>query len=307
MDRAERLLNLVAELRWAERPLPRDELRERVYGDPPDDDAFRRSFERDKEALRAIGVPISVHPIDPYDPTAGEGYRVLKADYELPDPGLEPDELAALHLAASAVRFEDASAGEALRKLGGLAGRGAEAEVVSLPGAEHLSDLFTATAERRTVTFTYKKAPRTVDPWRIAFRGGRWYVTGYDRDRGGRRSFRLDRFESAPEAGPPKAFEAPQGADLVAPKPWEMGEEEPVVAEVLVDASQARFAVQEAGEEAVVDRRADGSVVLQLRVTARSQLRSFVFGFLDHAEVLGPPELRAEIVDSLEALCAGRH
>ena len=57
------------------------------------------------------------------------------------------------------------------------------------------------------------------------------------------------------------------------------------------------------GPEGVEERRPDGSVVLAVHVTNRSAFRSFVLGFLDHAEVVGPPELRAELVDWLEALC----
>lgn len=306
MDRLERMINLIAELKWAERPLSREVLRERVYEDAPDDAAFRRAFERDKEALRDIGVPIRVMLIDPADPTAGEGYRIFKADYELPDPGLDPDELAAVHLATSAVRFEDASAGEALRKLGGVPASATESDgLVSLPGSEHLSVLFGAAAERRTITFSYRSDLRTVDPWRVAFRNGRWYVIGFDHDRGSRRSFRLDRFSSAPTAGAPQAFEAPRGVNLDAPKPWEMGEDDAVATQVLVDADQARFAIQQAGEAAVVERRSDGAVVLELQVASRSAFRSFLFGFLDHAEVLSPPELRDHVVAFLAAMCEG--
>jgi predicted DNA-binding transcriptional regulator YafY len=47
---------------------------------------------------------------------------------------------------------------------------------------------------------------------------------------------------------------------------------------------------------------ADGTTYLKLRVTNRAALRSFVLGFLDHAEVLGPPEVRDEIVEWLCAL-----
>jgi proteasome accessory factor B len=86
---------------------------------------------------------------------------------------------------------------------------------------------------------------------------------------------------------------------------WEMGEEEPVVARLLVDADQAGWAIGFVGADAIEERRADGSVVLAMPVTNRPAFRSFVLGFLDHAEVLGPPDLRAEMVDWLEAQCSG--
>jgi predicted DNA-binding transcriptional regulator YafY len=45
-------------------------------------------------------------------------------------------------------------------------------------------------------------------------------------------------------------------------------------------------------------------VVLTVGVTNRDAFRSFVLGFLDHAEVLGPPELVADVTGWLSALAA---
>ena len=306
MNRLERLINLVAALLDAERPLSREELRHRVPGYADDDAAFRRAFERDKETLRTMGIPIQVEVVDPAHPEDGSGYRIPKEDYYLRDPELEPDELAALHLAATTVRLEGAAGTEALWKLGG-APEGDQPQlpaVAALPGSEHLAVLFGAVAERRTVTFEYRGEERRVDPYRLAFRNGRWLLAGFDRDRGAERSFRLERMASAPVAGDAGAFERPEGAGGPPPPPWEMGDEEPVTAELLVDADQAHWAITEVGERAEVDRRDDGSVVLRLRVTNRAAFRTFALGFLDHAEVTGPPELRNDIIGWLEAIAA---
>lgn len=62
------------------------------------------------------------------------------------------------------------------------------------------------------------------------------------------------------------------------------------------------MAVAEAGSESVVEQRPDGSVVLEMAVTNLDGFRSFVLGFLEHAEVLAPDELRADIVEWLETL-----
>jgi proteasome accessory factor B len=43
-------------------------------------------------------------------------------------------------------------------------------------------------------------------------------------------------------------------------------------------------------------------VVLVFGVTNRDAFRGFVLDFLDHAEVLGPPELRADLVGWLESV-----
>jgi predicted DNA-binding transcriptional regulator YafY len=83
-------------------------------------------------------------------------------------------------------------------------------------------------------------------------------------------------------------------------EPWRLGEGAETRARVLVDAAQAPWIVQHLGPGAVVDERPDGSVVVAMTVTNRDNFRSFVLTFLDHAEVLSPPDLRAEIVAWLE-------
>src|SRR5205807_225020 len=124
-----------------------------------------------------------------------------------------------------------------------------------------------------------------------------------DHGRDGERNFRLDRLDSeiVPDesAGP---FEIPAAPKAPA-VPWQMGDDEPVSARLLVDADHAGWAVGQVGVDAVESRTDDGSVLLAVTVTNRSAFRSFVLGFLDHAEVLDPAELRAELIAWLEQLC----
>ena len=56
------------------------------------------------------------------------------------------------------------------------------------------------------------------------------------------------------------------------------------------------------GDDVAVAWEDDGSVVLELAVRRYDGFFSFVFGFLDDAEVLGPPSLRDELVARLEAM-----
>jgi len=304
VHRLERLINLVAALLHAERPLTAEELRNRLPGYAEDHGAFRRAFERDKEALRDLGVPVVLEPVDAAAQPGVMGYRIPKEAYYLQDPGLAPDELAALHLAASAVRLEGASGVEALWKLGGeVAEHGPAPAVAALPGAAHLAPVFAAISARRRVRFAYRGRPRRVDPWRLSFRNGHWYLAGYDHDADEERMFRLDRIESDVEVTEePGAFERPAHVGAQAP-PWEMGGDDALTARLLVDAGQAGWAASHVGPDAVEEWRPDGSIVLAVRVTNREAFRSFVLGFLDHAEILSPAELRAEMVEWLESLC----
>ena len=77
---------------------------------------------------------------------------------------------------------------------------------------------------------------------------------------------------------------------------WELGAEPPVRARVRIDGPQASWAVQHVGPDHVVEEDADGSVVVELPVTNRAAFRSFVLSFLEHAEILEPPELRDDLV-----------
>ncbi len=312
MNRLERLINLLAALIDTERPLSREEIKERITGYPEKDASFRRQFERDKESLRVMGVPISVDAISMSEPHLGTGYRVHRADYELPDPGLEPEETAALHLAASSVRFLDDGARAAVLKLGGVTGGGADLPdpEMEVAGGAYLEDLFAAIHSSCRVTFDYasgnqKAEARQVIPSRLAFRNGNWYLSAWDENRAAERVFRVDRISGEMTIGdktslPPEAATARPSALPAAA--WELGEGEPVEARVWVDESQAELAGRLAGSGVGIEPNDDGSAVLTFAVTNPAGFRNFVLGFLDHAEVLSPPALRQDMVDWLEGI-----
>lgn len=317
MNRLERLLNLVAALLDAGRPLSRAEIHQRVPGYGSGESA-RRAFERDKGTLRSMGIPLVVERVDGDGGEPVEGYRIPREQYQLGDPGLAPDELAALNLAASTVRLGATGpqsdpgplgeAGVAIWKLGGATGGNRpEPPTTALPGSEHLPVLFAALGERRTVRFGYRGEERAVDPYRLFFAGGHWYLTGHDHRRGQDRNFRLDRMESPPRPGEAGGFSpSPRPRAGPVPAPWRMGDEEEVEALLLVDADQAEWAMAKIGPDAVRERRRDGSVVFALAVTNREAFRSFALGFLHHAEVLAPAELRADMVRWLGRLAGAQ-
>lgn len=302
-ERLERLVNLTATLLDTRRPLSLDELAERLEPSYPKElAARRRAFERDKETLRELGVPIVTQVIEG---TGGEvGYRIPADEYYLPDPGLTPEERAALHVAVSAVRFEGGDAREGLRKLGGLEGAGIAgvAPFAELTPTPMLGDLFDAVARRRRIEFDYRGEPRHLEPYGVVHRFGHWYVVGQDRDRDAPRAFRVDRIEGAPTLSDPDAFPSPgvvDPAQYLRDDPLAYGDSQAIEAKVLVDPSHAALVVGDLGEEAVVERHDDGSVVVALSVVNREAFRSWVLELLEHAEVLEPPELRTELVDWL--------
>lgn len=305
VSKLERLLNLTAILLDTPVPLTADEIRRRVDGYPDSDVAFHRTFERDKDDLRDLGVPLSVERSRQHDV---DGYRIPPEQYYLPDPGLDPEELAALRLASLAVRLDGLADREALWKLGGLAEAALDVpQVATLPADDRLGPLFGAITQRQRVRFTYRDEERLVDPHRLDFRRGRWYLTGHDHARSDRRNYRVDRIEGdvviEDEAGSFETTGANPGLRLEA---WRFGDDEPVVAEVLVDAERAVWARRQLGDDTVAEQRADGSLVFRVPVVNREAFRSVVLELLEHAEVLRPPELRQDVISWLQDLVDAR-
>ena len=300
-DRLERLLNLTAALLDASVPLSIDDVHQRVPGYPVDGgETFRRAFERDKDSLRHMGIPVRTEDIPGSDPPV-PGYRIRREEYALADPGLEPDELAALNLAVATVQVDGFSSGDAIRKLGG-ASEPTEAPAVALPSMPNLGPLFAAAAAGAVVEFRHNDKDRVVDPYRLTFQRGRWYLDGRDHTSQEPRSYRLDRIEGSVTVGPPNGFERKPLTGRGMLPPWEMGVEPPMAALVRVDTDQAPFACDTVGREHVATQHDDGSVDIMLTVSNRDAFRSFVLGFLDHAEVLSPPELRDDMIQWLQEL-----
>lgn len=305
-SRVERVLNLLALLLDTRRALTREEIVHDVAGYPAQITAYRRAFERDKETLRGMGVPLTTEPIGDGSEL---GYRVRPDDYYLPDLGLDAEEAAALRVAVSAVSLGSHAGEGALLKLGGLADE-AVAPIASLPIAPALATLFEAFRTRAVVRFTHRDRLRTVEPWGLTSKRGHWYLVGFDRDRDALRAFRADRIEGDVELGEPDAFETPPGFrpdDHVESRAWLLGDNPAVTVRVRVDMDHLDTMLSELGTDAVVedDDGDDRSAVVEVAVTNPAAFRTFVLGFLEHAEVLEPPAMRADIVTWLERVAAG--
>lgn len=223
--KTERLLSLVVCLLSSERYLTATQIRAAVPGYPESFDAFKRMFERDKEELRELGIPLDMGTA-----TADEevGYRIPRQAYMLPEIRLEPDEAAVLAVAAR-VWHRAELAGAAAGALLKLRAAGVEADETQQPGIEprlHAGEaafapLWEAVRDRRPVRFRYRAAGRSegqereLEPWGVVNRRGRWYVAGHDRGRQAVRAFRLSRIEGKVDfSGPPGSVTVPVDADV---------------------------------------------------------------------------------------------
>ena len=133
----------------------------------PASDAFEKMFERDKEELRSLGVPIEVGQMDAYFDDE-PGYRVQADLLALPDISLTADEVAVVGLATKVWQHAKLARAttEAVRKLTAL---GADLDVSALDiveprlnADEPSFDVFLeATQERQAVTFGYRRPGQT--------------------------------------------------------------------------------------------------------------------------------------------------
>lgn len=220
--KTERILNLTICLLSARRYLSREQIRDTVEGySGLSDAAFERTFERDKDDLRAMGVPVETGTNSVlFDDEIG--YRIRRSDFELPPVEFNAAEAAVLLLAGQS--WQQASmAASTQRALAKLQAGGLQPDPAASPalvGALSASEpafepLWRAVLSRSRVRFTYRGgAVRTLDPWTITSAKGRWYVTGFDQDRQEPRIFRLSRISDTPRvvAGP-AAFEVPADVD----------------------------------------------------------------------------------------------
>jgi predicted DNA-binding transcriptional regulator YafY len=296
----ERILNLLAFLLTAGRPVTADEIRMTVSGyDQTSDAAWRRMFERDKDLLRQLGIPLELHPTDAWE--VEHGYMVPSDAYALPDPGLTDEERAALWLAAKVVHIGGQASGpEALFKLGGSALTVAGEPLAANLGQERdeLAHAFTAVVERFLVQFTYRGRARRVAPYGIVHRRGHWYLVGAEDEDERIKVYRMDRADGLEMVGAGNAFDRPEGfraSDAIPSAPWEAGGSD-MTARVAFSPEIAWWARRQLTPNTVIVEAADGGFEAELRVANPEAFIGWIISFEDGAKVVDPPELRDRLV-----------
>ncbi|HEY5787860.1 MAG TPA: WYL domain-containing protein [Microlunatus sp.] len=221
--KTERILNLTICLLVSGRYLPKSQIREAVEGyHDLSDTAFERTFERDKDELRALGVPIEVGSFDAFFDDE-PGYRIKASEFELPPVELDADEAAVVGVAARV--WQHASVAESTQSaLAKLRAAGVEPDTSQLAALEPsvqareeaFEPLWTAVLDRVRVSFTYRGSEkRTLEPWGMTASKGRWYVLGFDTDRQATRMFKLTRITDKPRRlSKVGAYQVPDDLDL---------------------------------------------------------------------------------------------
>lgn len=227
--KSERLLNLVILLLVSRSYVTKERIRALMEPyQQASDEAFEKMFERDKEELRSLGIPIEVGHTDRFFEDE-QGYRIQRDAFELPGLDFTPEEVAVLGLAARVWQHAGlaAATSDALVKLkaAGLDVDREQLEAVqpTLVAEEPAFEpVWRATLDRTPIAFDYRRpgdtraARRHLQPWGVVTSQDRWYVVGLDTDRDQPRMFRLSRIVGGrvDRDGPAGSFTVPEGTDV---------------------------------------------------------------------------------------------
>lgn len=298
-------------------------------------DALMRMFERDKDELRAMGVPIeSVKDEDgnlsryrlgtkqfylPYLQLASEGVRPPRRPrgpgYQaLPVLAFEPDELDAIARAAHRVaKLGDAAlaheAMSALRKLGHdlplpPAPTSEFIQLDQTTDPDTLDAIADAVRRKKRVTFVYRsmhrdeESSREVEPYGLAFITGHWYLIGRDVGADARRQFRVSRMRGFEVNG-----SRAQSPDFTVPADFELGAHaRSRQAWELGDAEPEDVIVQFTVDNGVtrpamqLGDAVDGQTdARQFRVRRPDTFALWVLGFAGDAVIVSPPAMQQRV------------
>ena len=309
--KTERILNLTICLLVSDRYLPKSRIREAVEGyHNLSDAAFERTFERDKDELRALGVPIEVGSFDAFFDDE-QGYRIRRQDFELPAIDLDAEEASVVGVAARV--WQHASMAEStMSALAKLRAAGIEPDPSQLAALEPsvqasepaFAPLWSAVLDRARVRFTYRDGDqRTLEPWGLTASKGRWYVVGWDTDRQDTRMFKLARIADLPKrASRAGAYAVPADLDLrnlarsLTPR-------EPTMEALLAIRTGRAPALARRGEPREVDTDLPGG--FEVLAVAYGDMWSLAEEIRQHGAdivVLEPVELRDAVIRGLTAV-----
>lgn len=310
----QRLLNLIIALTSTRHRLTRDQIRASVDGYDPEPSsvdeatrerasrAFERKFERDKDELRSLGIPLRTV----VDPVHGDeiGYRIDRDAAVLPDLDLTAAQLAVLRVAVE--YWHDAALGaHARHAYTKIASSNRSGPRVELPFAGRAPSAHAATVsvleaieERQRVRFDYASASsetltRTVQPWRVVMRGAVEYLIGYDEDREATRTFRVSRI-----AGSVRRIGAGGAFDIPADVPLDGLDNHRGTTAVVAVRPEAGHAVRRLGTVSGGD---DGWDVVEIEGQDRRDILAAVLTVAGAATVVSPPELAQAVAEHARA------
>ncbi|MEW6354966.1 MAG: WYL domain-containing protein [Planctomycetota bacterium] len=336
ISKTERILNLISFLLKSPVPAPWARIRGEVigYDDDADPDTLERRFDRDKEFLRTLGIPIDYVALDSFGHT---GYFIEKADYYLPRIQIMPEDVAAVHLIS---RISPADAGplsealqSALQKIqidfpapfeirAEAEERGIRRRASASPPSaqsENLDVLLRAMLGGKRVDFRYytmgrnSTSDREVEPYGLGHTHGAWYLVGRCLARKDIRVFKVARIlgnvRIVNEGREASDFEIPPDfrlSDHIGKPAWLLEDGKPMEVKIRFDSATAWMAAGAIGSADAFAEAPDGSGVVTMKITAVAPFIRWVLSFAQHAAVVSPPWLREQMCAQIRAV-AGKY
>ena len=191
-------MNLVIALLSTSSYLTAEKIRKNVagYSDSASDEAFSRMFERDKNELRDLGIPLETGKMSSFDAT--EGYRINQKAYALPPVELTAEESASvavatqlwqspemvtaaqsalLKLRAAGVDVDSEDAGVAFTSTAALPGLRGSEEVLGVLLAAATPAGWCSSSTARPATIRTEPAPWNRGVWSPNVAAGIWSGT----------------------------------------------------------------------------------------------------------------------------------
>jgi proteasome accessory factor C len=233
-----------------------------------------------------VWISMADHFARPLRLTRPEALAVyLRATELLATPGI-PDAPA---LASALAKLRDALGPDTLGDAAGIEG------AVTGSAPAHLDALRAAAADHRRIRIDYTAAStgergvREVEPEAVFASAGHWYVVAWDVAADGERLFRADRVSAVEETG--DRF-GPRGLEGAGRQLYTAGDQDLAVRLLLRPA--ARWVAEYYVTDDVVTRP-DGTVEATLPARQTGWIAKLLLRLGPDADVLDPPELRAEI------------
>lgn len=310
VDPLERVLNLITLLQRATAPMTREQIVQEMGRGmtpyPDAEDAQRQLFASDKNTIvRDLGIP--VRQVYAHGDEAGQTlYWIAQEDMWVPDIDLTEDEMAVLSLALASIHHSVPEASEAMMKFEGFFPRRTGFDFhVDMPRI--VVQLADAVQRHQIIEITLDGRPLTVDPLRLLFDKGTWYLIAVDEATSQMMAFRcsrlgtdvipVDRLSERER----RDFETSQLRELV-----HAARGEPIEATVVLDPDGARLPWWDWRVKETMPIETSAGETGGLRVTVDvddpARFRGWLMGFGPHATVESPQWLRDDVIRWIEAV-----
>jgi len=321
----ERLFSLVLALVATEHGLTKAEILSNVQGYRQryevrgDNASLERQFERDKDDIRELGVPLETIE-SPQDAGNNQNlrYRIAKGAYDLPqEVSFTPEEVTLLNLAGEVWR-EGSLSSESHRALLKLASLGITVDDPTIGYAPRVkvrepafAPLTSAIDRGLVVKFPYFKPGesealiRTVAPLALVQHQGRWHLASIDQERGVPRTFLLSRIVG-PVTVTRTPFERP--SDVADPAAAALAELDRILTTNSVTVTvepgsdaESRFAARAASAEEV-----DGAATrYTLNYTDAVLMADELASYGPEIRVVSPAAMRTQVTKRLRTVARG--